>query len=304
MRKREKDPDVRDRIMLNVLVERDGMTAAGAALHLGMSPLWGVKWRRRYLDEGRMGLQTRPRPGRPPRVPRESMEEIRKKAKKIIYLTAEETGDLIRDMSGIWYTVEYGISYVCKLLRSWGFTRKVPVGRHVRRASRQKIAWFRKRLEPLIEERRRASCTVCVQDEAICVADARLRKGVYTPKGVRGVYTYTGSHSRTVVFGLITLDGKGFFQRYDAFTGKEFVEFLKAARERFGKILMMTDGAPQHSSKFVREELGRLDGVELQFLPPGCPDLNAIEEVWCQMKHAVLDVPYVRFGSMCGDIDR
>ena len=106
------------------------------------------------------------------------------------------------------------------------------------------------------------------------------------------------------MFGLITLDGERFFQRYGSFTGKEFVEFLKAACERFGKILMITDGAPQHRSKFVREEIGRLDGVELQFLPPGCPDLNAIEEVWRQMKHAVLDVPYVRFSSMCSDIDK
>ena len=143
------------------------------------------------------------------------------------------------------------------------------MGRHVKRASRQKIVWFRKKLGPLIGERVRAGYTACVQDEAICVADARLRKGVYTPKGVRGVYTYTGSHSKTIVFGLITLDGEGFFQRHGSFTGKEFVEFLKAACERFGKILMITDGAPQHRSKFVREEIGRLDGVELQFLPPG-----------------------------------
>ena len=83
------------------------------------------------------------------------------------------------------------------------------MGRHVKRASRQKIAWFRKKLGPLIEERMRAGYTVCVQDEAICVADARLRKDVYTPKGVRGVYTYTGSHSKTIVFGLIMLDGRG-----------------------------------------------------------------------------------------------
>ena len=48
----------------------------------------------------------------------------------------------------------------------------------------------------------------CMQDGTICVANARLRKGVYTPKGVRGVYTYTGSHSKTIVFGLITLDGE------------------------------------------------------------------------------------------------
>ena len=109
---------------------------------------------------------------------------------------------------------EYTIPYARFLLRSWGFTRKVPVGRHVKRASRQKIAWFRKKLGPLIEERMRVGYTVCVQDEAICVADARLRKGVYTPKGVRGAYTHTGSHSKTVVFGLITLDGEGFFRRY------------------------------------------------------------------------------------------
>ena len=140
---------------------------------------------------------------------------------------------------------EYTISYARFLLRSWGFTRKVPVGRHVRRASRQKIAWLRKKLGSLIEGRMRAGYTVCVQDEAVCVADARLRKGVYTPKGVRGVHAYTGSHSKTIVFGLITLDGKGLFRRYGSFTGKEFVEFLKVACERFGKILMITGGAPQ-----------------------------------------------------------
>ena len=94
------------------------------------------------------------------------------------------------------YMAKYAIPYARLLLHSWGFTRKVPVGRHVKRASRQKIAWFRKKLGLLIEERMRAGCTACVQDEAICVADARLRKGVYTPKGIRGVYTYTGSHSR------------------------------------------------------------------------------------------------------------
>ena len=47
------------------------------------------------------------------------------------------------------------------------------MGRHVKRASRQKIAWFRKKLGPLIEERTRAGYTACVQDEAICVVLAR-----------------------------------------------------------------------------------------------------------------------------------
>ena len=40
------------------------------------------------------------------------------------------------------------------------------------------------------------------------------------------------------------------------------------------------------------------------FLPPGCPDLNAIEEIWRQMKHAVLDIPRVSLQKMCEEIDK
>ena len=35
---------MRDRIFLNVLVKRDGMSVTGAARFLGMAPSWGVKW--------------------------------------------------------------------------------------------------------------------------------------------------------------------------------------------------------------------------------------------------------------------
>ena len=68
IRKIEKDPQVRDRIMLNVMVKRDGMSVTRAARFLGMAPSWGVKWHNRYLKEGTAGLQTRTRSGRPPRI--------------------------------------------------------------------------------------------------------------------------------------------------------------------------------------------------------------------------------------------
>ena len=62
IRKTEKDPQVRDRIFLNVLVKRDGMSVTGAARLLGMAPSWGVKWHSRYLKEGIAD----PHPLRPP----------------------------------------------------------------------------------------------------------------------------------------------------------------------------------------------------------------------------------------------
>ena len=62
IRKTEKDPQVRDRILLNVLVKRDGMSVTGAARLLGMAPSWGIKWHNRYLKEGIAD----PHPLRPP----------------------------------------------------------------------------------------------------------------------------------------------------------------------------------------------------------------------------------------------
>ena len=51
---------LRDRIMLNVMVKRDGMSVTRAARFLGMAPSWGVKWHNRYLKEGTAGLQLAP----------------------------------------------------------------------------------------------------------------------------------------------------------------------------------------------------------------------------------------------------
>ena len=202
------------------------------------------------------------------------MKSIWRVAKKTTCWMAGEVQDLIKKTSGI----VYEISHVRALLRGHGYTMKVPVGRHVRRASRQKISGFQRRMSRLIPEKGADGYIRCVQDEAIVVADARARKGVYTLKGKRAVYTYTGSHARTVVFGLITCDGRSFFKRYDRFTKDEFADFLREAHAQFGKLFMILDRAPQHKAKIIRETLKELDGeVELESLPPGCPDLNAIE---------------------------
>ena len=117
IRKAEKDPQVRDRILLNVPVKRDGVSVTGATLHLGMAPSWGVRWHNRYLKEGIASLQTRTRSDRPPRISGETLKAV-KKVKKTVYLTAEDLRNIIRDGSGIEYMTEYTIPYARFLLRS------------------------------------------------------------------------------------------------------------------------------------------------------------------------------------------
>ena len=299
---REKDSDVVKRLMLVILVERDGMHRTKAALFLGRARSWGVKWYGRYLREGLPGLRTRPRPGRPPFVSKKVMKKIWRVAKKTTCWTAKGMLGLIKTVAGI----EYEISHVRALLRCRGYIMKVPVGRHVNRTSRQKIAGFQRRMRRLILGKGADGYIRCVQDETNVIADTRIRRSVYTLKGKRAVYTYTGSHARTVVFGLITDDGRSFFKRYDRFTKDEFADFLREAHAQFGKpIMMILDRAPQHKAKIIQETLRDLGGaVELELLPPGCPDLNAIEEVWRRMKRAVLDTPYVTVVGMHEDVDR
>lgn len=300
--KREKNLDVYKRLQLVKWVFVDGKTVAKATEEMNMSESWGAKWCKRFKDVGIDGLQTRPRDGRPPRVPHWLMRRVMKRArKKSVGWTAEEMQSLILKMTDI----TFELSYVRKIMKKWGYTRKTPVRRHVRRANKRRIRRFQKKMKKWISKYGDMGYTICVQDESIAIADSRARKGVYTQKRVRAVYTYTGNHRKTIVYGILTSQGKGYFERHDKFNKDKFVEFLKNAHKKFGKLLMILDRAPQHRANAVSdaiEELG--DEVILAYLPPGCPDLNAIEELWRQMKMNVLSGPYVTLGKMCSDIDQ
>ena len=228
------------------------------------------------------------------------MKKIRRLIRKTACWEAERVQSFIKKMTG----VEYNLTYVREMMRKWGFSMKVPVMRHVNRAGNRRIARFKKRMRKILETAGK-EWTVGVEDESIVVADSRPRRGVYTLGRRRAVYTYNGSHTKTIGPGFTTTDGGGFFKRYAAFTKEEFVDFLEATYKWFGKTIMVLDGASQHRAKIVREALKEMNGeVRLAFLPPGCPDLNAIEEVWRQMKHAVLDAPTVKLHKMCEDIDK
>ena len=139
--------------------------------------------------------------------------------------TAEEARGYIKKMTG----VEYNLTYVRELLK-WGYVMKVGVQRHVNRAGRRRIRRFQRKMRKM-QKKVGKEWTVGMQDETIVVADARGRKKVYALRGERAVYTYSGSHAKTIVFGFITTDGGGFFKRYAAFTKEEFVDFLKAAHK-------------------------------------------------------------------------
>ena len=115
---------------------------------------------------------------------------------------------------------------------------------------------------------------VAIQDESIVISDAR--------KGIRAFFTYTGSHSKTIIHGLLTTDGRGMFRQYDEFTKDTFAQALY----KFKKICLIMDRASQHRATKIRELVEKTDGLEIIFLPTATPDQH--RDVLAGFKRAVL----------------
>ena len=92
----------------------------------------------------------------------------------------------------------------------------------------------------------------------------------------------------------------GYFEWHSKFNGEEFAAFLKNTCQGREKLLRMLDRAPQHRTGVILDAVKSLGGqMRLEYLPPKCPDLNAIEEIWWQLKMSVLSGPYVKFSNIC-----
>ena len=65
-----------------------------------------------------------------------------------------------------------------------------------------------------------------------------------------------------------------------------YLQFLKSLIRKYGKIVIVVDGAKyhfekKHIQKFYEENKERLVVIQL---PSYCPDLNPIEQVWKKIK--------------------
>ncbi len=115
-------------------------------------------------------------------------------------------------------------------------------------------------------------------------------------KEKRPTVTVIGSHSKTIVFGTLSLDGKQLFRQYDRFDSHSFTTYLDEVKKKFKKFVMLVDRATQHRSKMVNEYLQRnLDAVKMEYFPVGSPELNAVEECWRQGKCNILSSCYHSF---------
>ena len=140
--KKEKDSNVKERILLVKRVKIDKQEAASVAEHeLNRSRWWAYKWLHRFDKDGLDGLKDQPRSGRPPDVPEDVMMQIRSE------LADSNTGWDFRQIMDLIYKktgVRYHEVHIYRLLHKWGFKSKVSQRRFVNSAFTKDKRKFKK----------------------------------------------------------------------------------------------------------------------------------------------------------------
>ena len=140
--KKEKDSNVKERILLVKRVKIDKQEAASVAEHeLNRSRWWAYKWLHRFDKDGLDGLKDKERSGRPPDVPKDTMINIRQE------LEDSNSGWDFRQVMDLIYKktgVRYHEVHIYRLLHKWGFKSKVSQRRFVNTASTKDKRKFKK----------------------------------------------------------------------------------------------------------------------------------------------------------------
>src|SRR6476620_7044965 len=117
---------------------------------------------------------------------------------------------------------------------------------------------------------------ILVQDESIFVHDLCIRRKLIVRQKRPVVTVTTISHSKTIIFGVISSDGKELFRQYDRFYSKTFVIYLEQMRKKFKTFIIFSDRTIQPISRVIQEYLHRNEnGIKLEYFPIGSPEFNA-----------------------------
>lgn len=132
--RKESRARLKERLLLILKVEGEGMIPARVAKELHRSRSWTSDWLARYSKEGIDGLENRSKSGRPSKLPEEVAIRIRKKLKerKQGWTTQQVNEMIIKEGD-----VHYHQIYIYSLLHRWGFKQKVPRKVHVNTASNE-----------------------------------------------------------------------------------------------------------------------------------------------------------------------
>ncbi|MBW7893394.1 MAG: IS630 family transposase [Chitinophagaceae bacterium] len=238
----------------------------------------------KYKDEGKRGLIAKKR------GVKDGKKINGKQAAEVRNLIKDKMPDQLKLPFGLWtreavqqlISDRYGIVLsrwqVGRYLKSWGYTPQKPIRKAFEQKPEQVKQWLEKEYPAIKRRALKEKGTIYFGDETGMRSDHQAGRS-YAPKGHTPVIKSTGQRFSLNMISAISNKGYLQFMIIERFNGKVFIEFLRRMiRYSRAKIFFVTDGHPAHKTKELKEWLeANKDRIEVFFIPPYSPELNAQE---------------------------
>ena len=295
-RRGNKDAQAKVRILvIDFLIKKKGTQQKCSELYgltlNGVQKIW-----RKYKEQGTIGILPKKRGV--------------KGGKKINGKQAAEVRQLVKDKMpgqlklsfGLWtreavqqlilerYGIELSRWQVGRYLKSWGYTPQKPITKAFEQNPKRVKEWLDKEYPAIKKRAAKENAVIYFEDEVGMRSDHQAGKS-YAPKGETPVIKKTGQRFSLNMVSAISNKGHVEFMILDGtFNGAVFLEFLaQLIKYKQQKIFLVVDGHSAHKTKAIKAWLEEnKDRIELFFLPPYSPELNAQEYVNQDLKTNII----------------
>lgn len=225
-----------------------------------------------------------------------------KQAAEVRLLVKDKLPEQLKLAFGLWtreavqqlILEKYGISLsrwqVGRYLKSWGYTPQKPITKAFEQNPERVKLWLDKEYPAIKKRAAKENATIYFEDEVGMRSDHQAGKS-YAPKGQTPVIKKTGQRFSLNMISAISNKGHVEFMILDGtFNGSVFLEFLaQLIKYKQQKIFLVVDGHSAHKTKVVNAWLEENKSrIEIFFLPPYSPELNAQEYVNQDLKTNVI----------------
>ena len=261
--------------------------AEAFGLHRGTVSNWFTTYRR----EGKKGLKQKKAKGREPKLTLQDKIQIISWLK----LPATEFGfetplwncKRIQQLIKKNLNKTLAISNIWGWLKKWNLTNQKPERQATQQDENAVKTWLKEEWPKIKEHARRWQAMLYFQDESGVSLIPVLGK-TWAPKGKTPTVKLTGKRGGLCISSAISPAGRLAFriekERVTRFT---FVDFLIKVMKQHPhrKVIIVTDNAPAHTAKFVREfALSNDKQIAVYYIPAYSPKLNPDEHVWAYLK--------------------
>ena len=244
----------------------------------------------------RQALSEKPRSGRPPKISREILNKARHWCEERAF-TLVELHDKLEGMSG----ENLSMSQTGRYAREWGYSRKKTQPVMVNRTPIEEVNKCRAGLYQKIARYTKMGYAIVTQDESH-FKSATMSAKYWAKLCLRILMLWSGGSNRFSMMCSVTQDGRQFFSHCQTVNTTSFLEHIDKVYREVGKMVMILDRAPWHTSKDAKKFFAERDIIVLWY-PIGHPYLNPVEEVWSvfkrAMNHSIVVQTRIRIWQQC-----